>query len=118
MKMVKLEAHRYEMGDLIVDAIPSEAEDGMVDYFLSVNGEFHKMYMATSDQLSHESEERFVVSLIAYDNQLQEYWKEYDALAELYEEPDFGEVGEGYNGDGQCDDDCCVHCVSRNCLVN
>ena len=118
MKMVKLEAHRYEMGDLIVDAIPSEAEEGMVDYFLSVSGEFHKMYMATSDQLSQESEERFVVSLIAYDNQLKEYWNEYDALSELYEEPDFGEVGEGYNGDGQCDDDCCVHCGSRNCLVN
>ena len=118
MKIVKFEAHRYEIGGLCVDVLPSDYEDDMVDYFLSVNGEFHKMYMATTEQLSQEAEERFVVNLIAYENKLTEYWNEYDALAELYEEPDFGEVGEGYNGDGQCDDDCCKHCGSRNCLEN
>ena len=115
MKMVKFEAHRYEMGDLIIDVLPSE-EEGRVDYFLSISGEFHKMYMQTGEQLSPEAEERIVVSMIAYENKLAEYWKEYDALSELYEEPDFGEVGEGYNGDGQCDDDCCKHCESRSCL--
>ena len=45
MQTVKFEAHRYEMGDLIVDAIPSDVDAGRVDYFLSVKGEFHKMYM-------------------------------------------------------------------------
>ena len=117
MKMVKFEARRYEMGDLIVDVIPSD-EEGMVDYFLSVKGEFHKMYMMTGDQLSQEAEERVVVGMIAYEDKLSEYWNEYDALAELYEEPDFGEASEGCNGDGQCDDDCCTHCGSRSCLEN
>lgn len=119
MKMVKLETRRYEMGDLIVDVIPSEVDAGRVDYFLSVKGEFHKMYMQTGDQLSQEAEERTVVGLIAYDNKLAEYWNEYDALLELYAEPDFGEACEGCNGDGQCDDDCCcVHCDTRDCLVH
>lgn len=120
MKMVKLETRRYEMGDLIVDVIPSEVDAGRVDYFLSVKREFHKMYMQTGDQLSQEAEERVVVSMIAYENKLAEYWNEYEALVELYEEPDFGEACEGCNGDGQCDDEdyCCVHCESRDCLVH
>ena len=118
MKIVKFEAHRYEMGDLIIDAIPSDYEDGMVDYFLSVAGEFHRMYMATSKRLNQGAEEKFVVSMIAYEGKLAEYWREYDALVELYDEPDFGEASEGCNGDGQCDDDCCMHCGSRSCLEN
>jgi MoaA/NifB/PqqE/SkfB family radical SAM enzyme len=119
MKVSKININRYEMGDLIVDAIPNETDEGRVDYFLSVKGEFHKMYMQTGDQLSQEAEERTVVGLIAYDNKLAEYWNEYDALVELYEEPDFGEACEGCNGDGQCDDyDCCAHCESRDCLAH
>lgn len=119
MQMVKFEAHRYEMGDLIVDAIPSDILNDSVDYFLSVKGEHHKMYITTSDKLSLEAEERLVVSLIAYENQLDDYWNECEAIAESYEEPDFGEACEGCNGDGQCDDyDCCAHCDSRDCLVH
>lgn len=119
MKMVKFEAHRYEMGDLIVDAIPSDILNDSMDYFLSVKGEYHKMYITTSDKLSLEAEERLVVSLIAYENQLEDYWNECEAIAESYEEPDFGEACEGCNGDGQCDDyDCCEHCDGRDCLVH
>lgn len=119
MKTVKFEVRRYEMGDLIVDAIPSDVAEGKVDYFLSVKGEFHKMYMRTGDQLSQEAEERVVVSLIAYEHPLEQYWGEYEALVKFHEDSNFGEACEGCNGDGQCDDyNCCMRCESRDCLVH
>lgn len=116
MNRIETKMVRYEIGDYIVDILPSNRqhdEEEWVDYYLSCKGYGHHMFMfGCKKEANVDEEERMLIGNLLHNKYVEAYWDEVDAMENYYEDL-FAEKKAQC-----CDDDCCKHCESRSCLEN